>query len=232
MKKYKYNFQGKKCLILEENDRFSTLETIDKKGNKIQYTYPNALLFDDLNEQTPSEKHLPDFFDTVIGFDFSLSYRIKDFYVDFINGKYDLNPPYQRNFVWTLEQQQAYIQALLDEKTKLECYAALEINRTKAEYYDIYEVIDGKQRLTTVVHFIENKFPLASGKFFKELNNTDRLDFLSSYLGVYRLSTRDFHRNLTNQEKLEVFLMINEKGTRLTEDEINNAKKALTNENH
>lgn len=64
------------------------------------------------------------------------------------------NPEYQRTLVWTLKQKQDYITNLFN--------GMAEIRPTILLYYedkkDIYEVLDGKQRLTTLFQFIDNEF--------------------------------------------------------------------------
>ena len=66
------------------------------------------------------------------------------------------NPEYQRELVWTLNQKQDYVTNLFN--------GMAEIRPTILLYYedkkDIYEVLDGKQRLTTLFQFIDNEFAI------------------------------------------------------------------------
>ncbi|KPF97400.1 hypothetical protein IP86_13950 [Rhodopseudomonas sp. AAP120] len=76
-------------------------------------------------------------------------------------GKLFVNRRYQRKLVWTLIEKQKLIESLLK---KYPVPAILLAERDGAP--GTYEIIDGLQRLHSIVSFIENSFPLAEGKYF------------------------------------------------------------------
>lgn len=87
-------------------------------------------------------------------------FRVSDLYKKLYEKQLDLAPFYQRNFVWTLEQKRAYIENLFKGKavitpTFIQCSKPIE-DRVDSFDFDILEVVDGKQRLSTIFEFLEN----------------------------------------------------------------------------
>ena len=72
-----------------------------------------------------------------------------------------VNRKYQRKLVWTVEEKEAFIDSISKDYPVPLILVAL--SKHKGE--DVYEIIDGMQRLNSIVSFIENEFPLA-GKYF------------------------------------------------------------------
>ena len=70
-----------------------------------------------------------------------------------------VNRRYQRKLVWTLEEKQKLIESVL---RKYPIPAILLAERGHGEY----EVIDGLQRLHTIVSFIETAFPTIDNRLF------------------------------------------------------------------
>lgn len=71
-----------------------------------------------------------------------------------------VNRRYQRKLVWTLEEKQKLIGSILK---KYPIPAILIAERPKV---GTYEIIDGLQRLHSIVSYIENGFPLDDGRYF------------------------------------------------------------------
>jgi len=89
----------------------------------------------------------------------------KDYYV------LDLDPPYQRGYVWTPEQQTAYLEYQLRGgfSGKDIFWNAPEWNKIKGKGSKL-EIVDGKQRLKAVSDFLGNKVK-AFGHFYKEFED-------------------------------------------------------------
>lgn len=141
----------------------------------------------------------------------------------------DLNPVYQRDLVWTQPQKANYILNLFYQKAVIE--------PTIIEYYDknlkIYEILDGKQRLTTLFDFIDNKFPVFVAGFkiyFSDLQDSDKAFLLNHDVRYKRIMRKDLSCEIPFETKLELFLEINELGTKLEQDDINKVKTMLYNE--
>ena len=140
----------------------------------------------------------------------------------------ELNPFYQRGLVWTLEQKRDYILALFNGKATIE--------PTIAEYYQddykyhIMEVIDGKQRLTTVFDFIDNKFSIiidGNEVYFKDLVEKDQKFLFRHDVKNTRIMSRDISKEVSIEDILDIFIEINEKGTKMSDDHLKKIKKTL-----
>lgn len=86
---------------------------------------------------------------------------IQTVYAWYREGKLFVNRRYQRKLVWTLEEKQKLIGSLLK---KYPVPAILLAERDGSP--GTYEIIDGLQRLHTIVSFIEQSFSLDTGVFF------------------------------------------------------------------
>ena len=84
---------------------------------------------------------------------------IQSLYAWYAEGRLWVNRRYQRKLVWTLEEKQRLIESAL---RRFPIPAILLAERDGGEY----EVIDGLQRLHTLMSFIEMGFPTLDGKYF------------------------------------------------------------------
>lgn len=122
----------------------------------------------------------------------------------------------QRGYVWTSEQQQEFINSLV---------ANYPIGTLHVVFPDVaqleYDIIDGKQRLTTIFMFMEDKFPWkkknAPEKFHYlfEKQNTKRLFFSELPLEIQgNIRNSDFtvvsYFDIANlQEEIQIFRNLN-----------------------
>jgi uncharacterized protein with ParB-like and HNH nuclease domain len=121
----------------------------------------------------------------------------------------------QRDLVWTKEQKQSLILTLLkDQKINPFVVVQKDVNKTKENKYE-WEVIDGKQRLTTIFDFLDNKFFIdlkSEEYFFKDLPEDCQKRIYN-----YSLYTVDVHYNydnkITDEVKIDLFEDINWLGT-------------------
>lgn len=134
--------------------------------------------------------------------------------------KYKMN--LQRPYVWTYPQQNAFIQSILYEKliTPVVVIAHSVSNKPFGE--QIYYVIDGKQRLTTVHKFLNNEFPVDIGPekyYYKDFDdelkkyfsrNLDRMEAIFYY--------SDLDNPITDDEKIQIFNFYNFTGTPQAEE--------------
>jgi uncharacterized protein with ParB-like and HNH nuclease domain len=70
----------------------------------------------------------------------------------------DLEPPYQRRSVWNQEYKDFFIDTVLNGYPAPAIFLYQEIT---SEGISKYSVVDGKQRLSTLFEFAENKFPVS-----------------------------------------------------------------------
>lgn len=120
--------------------------------------------------------------------------------------KYDYN--LQRPFVWTLLQQQELIWSIFIGRP-IPPFVFIHHVRSRMNDNEsaIIQVIDGKQRLTTIFRYMDNKFPIiVDGEevFFKDLDKRaqNRINFRSMPVEVY-----DSYKEhpITDDEKIIIF---------------------------
>ena len=166
----------------------------------------------------------------------TLCERLKSFYDKYtgtcqniVEGCEDVwfdNPEYQRTLVWTLKQKQDYITNLFN--------GMAEIRPTILLYYedkkDIYEVLDGKQRLTTLFQFIDNEFAIiVDGEevYFKDLIDIDKKFILNHNVYWTRIMSFKVLEPIALEDKLTLFLEKNYLGTRMSDEQINKVLNML-----
>ncbi|MCU1391102.1 MAG: endonuclease [Ilumatobacteraceae bacterium] len=124
------------------------------------------------------------------------------------DGKLDVRPPYQREFVYKDKQRDAVIDTLRKGFPLNVMYWAVRDDGT-------YEIIDGQQRTVSICQFVEGDFAF-EGRYFHNLQKDEQLQVLEYELKVYLCSGPD-------SEKLEWFKTINIAGAELTTQELRNA---------
>lgn len=130
------------------------------------------------------------------------------------DGKLDIRPPYQREFIYKDKQRDAVIDTITKDFPLNVMYWAVRDDGT-------YEVIDGQQRTISIAQYVEGDFSVKVGSFpvnraFHNLQNDEQEQILNYKLMVYLCSGSD-------SEKLEWFKTINIAGEKLTDQELRNA---------
>jgi hypothetical protein len=77
------------------------------------------------------------------------------------NGQLDLNPPWQRTVVWSPAKQKDLIKSIL---LGIPIPSIILHHHNPGTIQERYSIIDGKQRLTAICSFLENKFRLPAFK--------------------------------------------------------------------
>jgi hypothetical protein len=124
------------------------------------------------------------------------------------DGKLDVRPPYQREFVYKDKQRDAVIHTLRHEFPLNVLYWAVRDDGT-------YEVIDGQQRIISICQFVEGDFAF-EGRYFHNLQSDEQEQVLGYTLMVYFCTG-------TDSERLAWFRTINIAGEVLTDQELRNA---------
>lgn len=124
------------------------------------------------------------------------------------NGKLDIRPPYQREFVYGEKERKAVIDTLQKDFPLNVMYWAVRDDGN-------YEVIDGQQRTISICQYVNNDFSV-NGLAFHNLPKDKKDQILNYKLMVYFCSGKD-------SEKLEWFETINIAGKELTKQELRNA---------
>jgi hypothetical protein len=126
-----------------------------------------------------------------------------------MNGKLDIRPEYQREFVYDDTKRAAVINTIKN-KFPLNLFYFI-VNKTTKKY----EVLDGQQRLISIGQYISNVFSF-NNLFFSNLPENEQDQILNYSLMTYMCFG-------TNSERLNWFKTINIVGEKLTNQEIRNA---------
>ena len=122
----------------------------------------------------------------------------------------DFAPDYQRDYVWSLEDKQKLIDSIFNNITIGMIVLAKVPFKSDSKSY---EVIDGKQRLTALVEFYEDRFQY-KGYYYSQLRARDRNHFEGYPIAVGLM------REPSEKEKYAAFLAVNTFGRVMNEDHL------------
>ena len=149
-------------------------------------------------------------------------YPISDLYGWIKGEELTLAPQFQRGDIWTSSAQSYFIDTLLRGLPVPSIYIRIVTDpETKTSYR---EVVDGQQRLTTIVKFIDGRLTLDKrskefeGKTYDTLDEDDQASFLAYQMSVEQL----FGAN--DDTVLDIFHRINAYGLSLNRQELRHGK--------
>ncbi len=159
------------------------------------------------------------------------TWSIQEIYQKIKAGRLDLSPDYQRNVIWKLDKQTAFIESLFMGIIVPPIYV-VEIPGKSLLDDSTYEVVDGKQRLTTIYNFLRDKLKLEkksleyykdwfSGKTYSEIIENYQectYEMLSSVLDIYVITA-----NSPEFTKYDIFSRLNKGAEKLKVNEIRKA---------
>ena len=150
--------------------------------------------------------------------------EIQGLYDRYKKGRLDVQPDFQRQFVWDTKKSSQLIEsALLDVPLPVLYFSQEEDGKVS--------VIDGQQRLTAFFSFIDGKFPddkvfrLTGLKVFKEFNKKSYADLPDKYQEKVRecaLRTITFLPDSDEDLKFEIFERLNSGSVKLNDQELRN----------
>ncbi|WP_270834519.1 HNH endonuclease family protein [Aeromonas sp. QDB07] len=123
------------------------------------------------------------------------------------DGRLNIRPPYQREFVYSDKQREAVINTVTRGFPLNMMYWAVTD--------DGFEIIDGQQRTISICQFVDGVFSY-NERYFHNLQQDERDAILDYELTVYQCNGSD-------SEKLDWFRTINIAGEKLTDQELRNA---------
>ncbi|MEA2099896.1 MAG: DUF262 domain-containing protein [Campylobacterota bacterium] len=148
------------------------------------------------------------------------AFELKRQYEDKKRQNIILNPDFQRGKVWTEGKQKSeLIESILMGIPLPVIYLFETIDGKK-------EVVDGRQRITTLIEFMNNEFKLKSLQMLPNINNQsfDELDpFLQAKIEDYPLSIFVIQPPTPERVKFDIFDRVNRGGTQLNNQEMRNA---------
>lgn len=144
---------------------------------------------------------------------------------DIFTDKFNFDPIYQRNYTWNRMDQSLLIESFILNVPVPPVYI-YEVD------YDQYELLDGKQRLTTLIRFYDNKLKIEglqikkslNGKYFKDFSEEEKRSLNRRYVSAIILT-----KESTNNKALEleykriIFERINKRGESLNEQQLRKA---------
>ena len=150
--------------------------------------------------------------------------EVESLYGKYKRGKLDIQPDFQRHFVWDTAKSSKLIESALLEIPIPIVYLSEEDDGK--EY-----VIDGQQRLTAFFSFVDGKYPdgkdfkLSGLKVFKELNGRmfkELEEKLQDKIRYYKLRTITFNKDSDKNLKFEIFERLNTGSVSLNDQELRN----------
>ena len=154
---------------------------------------------------------------------------LESFLDKYAEGEYDFDPDYQRGLVWTKEQKQAFIKALMIGKAEIQ---PIFIRNPKKRERGL-EVLDGKQRLTTILEYVRGEFEV-EGFYYKDLNSSDIQIFNYTPMVYTEIKYYDNEVGLTmmpTEQKIELFLQVNGYGQHVSDEHLEKIRKEYVYEN-
>ncbi|QXE86376.1 DUF262 domain-containing protein [Geomonas nitrogeniifigens] len=141
------------------------------------------------------------------------------------NDQLDLDPPYQRRSVWTPKDRRFFLDTVFRGYPSPSIF----LHKVSDGGNTIYRVVDGKQRLETILLFISNKLSIdkefgdirLSGKKWKDISkDQDLAKAFWDYVLPVEFINVDVSSNFVN----EVFDRLNRNSRKLVEQELRHAK--------
>lgn len=127
-------------------------------------------------------------------------------------GDFDLNPFYQRDYVWGKEEQDTFLRNVINEYPIGTIVIVIDENKNEG----FMEVVDGKQRLTTLKLFFENKISI-DGLYWKDLDIVEQRVFRGLKFPMEVLRMRD-GSDVSDKVKLDLFFNVNFTGMPQSDD--------------
>jgi uncharacterized protein with ParB-like and HNH nuclease domain len=155
----------------------------------------------------------------------SRTYSINDFLEWSDNGQLELSPRFQRRSVWTDTARSYLMDTIIDGKPIPKVFIRQKLNPQTRK--SIREVVDGQQRLRTILSFMKDGFVINKrhnkqygGLYFSELNKVD--EDIQNHLLNYEISV-DLLVNMSDPDVLDVFSRLNSYSVTLNDQEKINA---------
>ena len=139
---------------------------------------------------------------------------------------------YQRGFCWDLKDKQLLIESIYNGincgkiivRKRSWKYIEDEVKKGNKEVCFL-DLVDGKQRLNTILEFIQDKFKDLHGYYFSDLSDKAKHTFLSTNL----ISYAEMEEESTDQDVINTFLMINFTGRVMSQEHIDYIREIQRN---
>lgn len=144
--------------------------------------------------------------------------------------RYFVDNSFQRRLIWTERQKVRLIETILTGFPMPELYL-WEQPADPETGQQRHSIVDGQQRITTIVHFVSNEWPLRSG-YLDEVNRTsdfadkiwsDLSDDLKQAIWNYVVNARTIPNNVEEDKVRAIFRRLNETDKSLNPQEFRNS---------
>jgi len=132
-------------------------------------------------------------------------------------------PDYQRDLVWTLENKQNLIYAIMNGTPIGEFIFARETVDKKTVFFHRWIVLDGQQRMNALKEFVQDVYPDKDGRFYSEYSYREMVYLFEDFDGFSAMYIQD----LSEKDQIEIYLSKNIGGVAHTELELQKAKELL-----
>ena len=132
----------------------------------------------------------------------------------------DFDPDYQRGYVWEQNDKELLLDSIFKN---IDIGKFVLIHISDKEWHErglSYEILDGKQRLSTLIEFYENKLSY-KGKYYNDLSGMDKRAFTEHQIAVAEVRETD------KKTVLKYFLMLNRTGKSMDESHLVEVEKML-----
>lgn len=150
-------------------------------------------------------------------------YSINDFLQWDKNGELTMSPKYQRKYVWNEKAKSYLIDSIVRGLPIPQVFVRQKIDTQLSS--TTREIIDGQQRLRTILGFFNNDFPIMKihnkefgGKYYRDFEEEDMLNFLDYQIPVELIKTQD------DNIIYDMFMRVNTNSIVLNKQELRNAK--------
>lgn len=130
----------------------------------------------------------------------------------------DMNPEYQRNLVWSPEQEHDLLDSI---------YNNIDIGKFALNHLDYsatnkfsYEIIDGKQRLNTLIKFNEGRIKYKDKTIF-EMHSKDRYHFTDHTIAISTV------KNATQNMIYKYFVKMNTGGVTVSREHLDKVRQLI-----
>lgn len=135
---------------------------------------------------------------------------------------------YQRDYCWTLEQEQLFIESIYQSincgmivvRKRSFKYIESEIDKGNTEVA-FWDIVDGKQRLHCLIRFLFDEFKDLHGNYYSDLSDRAKHLFCNSQMITYG----ELGENASDEDVIATFLGVNYAGVPMSQEHIDYVKE-------
>jgi hypothetical protein len=133
----------------------------------------------------------------------------------------EISPKFQRRAVWLDKERSELMATIIEGLPFPEIYIHVETDSESGK--QVHRVVDGQQRITSIIMFIDNQFSLPendnfTGQYFKDLGREEKERFWD-----YKIVVRSL-RKTNDAEIRDLFIRLNTNSLNLNDQELRNAR--------